>query len=106
MQTQRLKPSNPAQFYALLAAHRFELIDYQNRQMFWKQSDGRHIIIEVVGEENHKAPNWKTRRVQMSIYRGPVLLQNQLHQETAYIIDDLEEFLKDLKEGKIHAESY
>ena len=82
----------------------FEPIDFHGRQMFWKElcPNGKHVVIETIGgATSAQIPDWKKKRALITMYSGPDLCGNQIHQETAYTIDDLLEFMKDLREGKV-----
>lgn len=90
------KPASP--FHVELQMYGFSVIDFQGRSRHWKQitAAGKHVTVG----------NWRKLRVyqqqhiEIMVYAGPAMGDNLIHQEIAYNIDDLREFLKDMCEGK------
>lgn len=92
-------PTKPTSvFHAELQMNGFIVIDFKGRLLHWKRitDAGKHVTVG----------NWRQRRVyqqqhiEIMIYDGPAVCDNLIHQEIAYNIDDLREFLKDMCEGK------
>jgi hypothetical protein len=90
-------------YQSALRENGFERVEFRERQLFWKSlnSSGRHAIIETIGGTTLQIPDWKTKFALISIHDGPDLCDVLTHQETAYTMEDLLEFMKDLREGKI-----
>jgi hypothetical protein len=91
-------------YQSALRDNGFERVEFRDRQLFWKEigPDGKHIVIETIGGTTLQVPDWRKKFAQISIHDGPDLCDQLLHQEVAYTLEDLLEFMKDLKEGKFN----
>lgn len=81
--------------------HGFEIVQFHSNRIYWRQLGrrGEHATIETIGGTSYQIPDWKSRRLQMSIFRGPELCSRILHQETAYTQEDLLLFIEEIDRG-------
>jgi hypothetical protein len=88
-------------FQDMLLDNGFEPIDYQERKLYWRQigPGGQHVIAETIGGTTLMIPDWKSKFLRLSIYKGPELCEGLIHQEVAYILDDFIEFVRELNRG-------
>jgi len=93
----------PVQRYQdMLSDNGFEAVDYRDKKIYWRQIGpaGQHVVIETIGGTSLMIPDWKTKFMLITVYKGPWLCETPTHQETAYILDDFLEFIKELNQGK------
>lgn len=86
-------------FQGLLVSHGFDVVEFRDRKLYWHPlgSAGRHVIVESIGGTSRQIPDWRHKFLQISIYNGPSLCDNLVHQETAYILEDFLEFVREME---------